>query len=261
VIAAAATRWLLLRGLGREQRHWHDFPRALERAVSPASVHMLDLVGMGTEHRRLPRPSIPWIARDIAHRMSTLSGHPDQRWSLLGLSLGGMVALELCWLLQSRVEHAVVINASCASAPPLARLRARALPEIGRALLASDRARRERIILGFTSRLSKGAREAYARSAAAIARDAPVRRFSVVTQLIAAARFRPPPRASVPARLLFLTSRGDALVSSRCTRDLARFYGAALEEHPSAGHDLTLDEPHWVCQHVARFSRLAGVQD
>jgi pimeloyl-ACP methyl ester carboxylesterase len=253
--------WLLLRGLGREQRHWHDFPYALADALSPARVHALDLVGVGTEHLRLPRPSIPWIARDVARRMSKLPVVQDEAWSLLGLSLGGMVALELCWLLQARVERAVIINASSALSPPLARLRARALPEMARALASSQASQRERIILGLTSSLSKESSAPYARSAARYAGDAPVRRLAVVTQLIAAARFRPPARASLPAHLLFLTSRQDALVSSCCTRDLAHFYAAPLEEHPTAGHDLTLDDPRWVCERVARFAPLVGVQE
>jgi len=252
--------WLLLRGLGREQRHWHEFPLALSAAVAPSCVHALDLVGMGTEHRRVPPPSIPWIARDVARRMSALPPSADGRWSLLGLSLGGMVALELCWLLQARVDRAVIINASSASTSPLDRLRARALPGIARVLVTSEPCERERLILGLTSSLPRADREPHACSAARFAREAPVRRLAVATQLIAAACFRPPPPASVPARLLFLTSRHDALVSARCTRDLARFYGATVEEHPNAGHDLPLDDPSWVCERIARFWALRGVQ-
>src|SRR5262245_14239704 len=97
--------WLLLRGLGREQRHWHDFPERLRARVGAGRVVALDLAGTGTERQRVPVPSIPWLARDVARRL--LAADPAgwqleaaascPLWSVIGLSLGGMVALELCW--------------------------------------------------------------------------------------------------------------------------------------------------------------------
>src|SRR5215510_10791267 len=117
--------WLLLRGLGREQRHWYEFPQRLRELVAPEPVFLLDLAGMGTERGRLPPPSVPWLARDVARRAAQLTsgpgrGNPPEAWSLIGLSLGGMVALELCWLWGPRVARAIVINSSSSLTSPVA---------------------------------------------------------------------------------------------------------------------------------------------
>lgn len=250
--------WLLLRGLARERRHWHDFPLRLARQLGPDRVHSIDLAGAGTEHERIPRPSVAWLARDVAQRQPELARSDAERWSLIGLSLGGMVTLELCWLLPQRIQQAIIINASSRISGPGARFRPRALAPFAEILLGKDTFRRERRLLELTSALPPSEQRSYAERAARIAAEAPTRRAAVLSQLLAAARFWPPPPECVRARLLFLASRNDALVSPACSRDLARLYRAGYEEHPSAGHDLPLDDPDWLCERVARFERGGG---
>jgi len=254
--------WLLLRGLGREQRHWHDFPERLRAVVAPEPVFLLDLAGTGTERRRLPVPSVPWLARDIARRASQLPGLQrelrcaaagEARWCLLGLSLGGMVALELCRLWTQRVAHAIVINSSASITPVKARLQPGALPRLGQVLLARDERMREERLLALTSHLPAAERHGYAERAAAFAADGAPGRPALFSQLCAAARFSPPSASSLSARLCFLGSRCDRLVSVACSRDLACRYDAPYLEHPWAGHDLPLDDPSWICGHLARI--------
>ena len=54
---------------------------------------------------------------------------------------------------------------------------------------------------------------------------------------------------------LFLAGTTDRLVDVECSRALARRFVAPLVEHPTAGHDLTSDEPGWVAEQVARWRR------
>ena len=163
--------WLLLRGLGRERRHWYEFPERLRELVAPEPVFLLDLAGMGTERERLPLPSVPWLARDVARRATQLASSAGQRndnsWSLIGLSLGGMVALELCWLWGRSVARAIVINSSSNITSPVARLQPRALLGLASALITRDPLRRESRVLELTSALPASARRAYAERAAA----------------------------------------------------------------------------------------------
>jgi hypothetical protein len=121
---------------------------------------------------------------------------------------------------------------------------------LGRTLLSCQPVEREARVLALTSSLSESRRAQIARQSAAFA--AP-HRLALLSQLCAAARFSPPPPQSVRPPLAFLGSREDRLVSVVCSRDLARHYGAPYEEHPWAGHDLTLDDPDWVCERVARL--------
>jgi pimeloyl-ACP methyl ester carboxylesterase len=260
--------WLLLRGLGREQRHWYDFPERLRALVAPEPVFLLDLAGTGTERARLPVPSVPWLARDIACRAAHLHGLQRERqagvagdpvWCLLGLSLGGMVALELCALWRQRVAHAMIINSSARITRPTARLQPQALQALARALLARDALAREQHVLALTSHLPAAERHSYAERNAALAADGAPRRRALASQLCAAARFSPPRAASVAARLCFLGSGSDRLVSAACSRALAAHYGAPYLEHPWAGHDLPLDDPGWIFECVARIRQPADV--
>jgi predicted alpha/beta hydrolase family esterase len=50
-----------------------------------------------------------------------------------------------------------------------------------------------------------------------------------------------------------LRSLGDQMVSPHCSAALARHWACALWEHPSAGHDLALDDPQWLARTVARW--------
>lgn len=202
----------------------------------------------------MPRPSVRWLARDIARRVPELASGRGEPWSLIGLSLGGMLSLQLCWLLPQRIRQAVIINASSRLSEPGARFRLGAAQRFVQVLLEQDPERRERRLLELTSALPPREKLGYAARAARIAGEAPVRRAAVVSQLLAAARFWPPP-AGLQPRLLFLASRNDALVSAVCSRELARLYAADYGEHPSAGHDLPLDDPLWVSEHIARFQR------
>jgi pimeloyl-[acyl-carrier protein] methyl ester esterase len=244
--------WLLLRGLAREQRHWHEFRALLAERVGAGRVHLLDVAGTGSEHARWPRPSVEWMAADVARRWSALpAAGQGARWGVIGLSLGGMIALELCQKLPHRLSLAVIINASSRATPRRARLRPAAAVGLARAAFSADPVQREQRILSCTSALPRAERLRYARLSAEFDRDGRPSAWTVLAQLAAAARFVAPPRSSVAARLLFICSRNDALVHPRSSRDLAAWYGAACDEHPWAGHDLPLDDPLWLCERVA----------
>jgi predicted alpha/beta hydrolase family esterase len=50
-----------------------------------------------------------------------------------------------------------------------------------------------------------------------------------------------------------LASVLDHLVSVECSKALARAWQCALILHPSAGHDLPLDDGHWVIAKVLEW--------
>jgi pimeloyl-[acyl-carrier protein] methyl ester esterase len=244
--------WLLLRGLAREQRHWYGFVDLFRARAGVSRVVLVDLAGVGTEHRRSPQASVAWMARDVARRVPGLAtpGISSADWSVVGVSLGGMVALELCRLYPERIQRGVIVNASSCLSSAWARLRPGAALELLRAALSDDPVQRERRVLALTSRLPEAQRDNYARAAAEFARDAPTSRRSLLVQLMAAARFVPPERGQLVTRLAFACARNDALVNPRCSRDLAAHYDATTEMHPWAGHDLPLDDPEWLCEHI-----------
>ena len=248
--------WLLLRGLAREQRHWHEFRELFAARMSGADLTFVDLAGCGTERATLPWPSVRWLARRVVRRVPALAdaARAGERWSVLGLSLGGMVALELCRRFPRQIEAALIVNSSSRLTSAAHRLRPRAAMQLLRAACLRDPLQRELSILALTSALPDAKRRVYARRAAEFARDMPTSRCAVALQLLAAGRFRPPERDEIRARLAFVCSRHDEIVNPRCSRDLAARFAVTCDEHPWAGHDLPLDDPAWLCDQIALFA-------
>jgi predicted alpha/beta hydrolase family esterase len=76
--------------------------------------------------------------------------------------------------------------------------------------------------------------------------------------LLAAARYRAP-RQAPGLPILLLASQHDKLVDSRCSQALAEAWGSLLMSHPDAGHDLPLDDPHWVAHTVQHWLKASGI--
>ncbi len=244
-------RWLLLRGLAREQRHWGGFPAVFEARVTGSSVVCLDLPGAGTEHLRASPDRIEAIADDLRARWLALGAAGGEPWGLLAMSLGGMVAMAWADAHPGDFERVVLASTSAAGlSPPWRRFGLGVLPGVLRAFSAQDAERREALILGLTTRRVADV-AAVARDWAALGASRPMRRANVVRQLRAAARFRAPARLAVPT--LVLAGDGDRLVDPSCSRVLAAHLGAPSSFHPEAGHELALDAPDWLCDQIAAW--------
>jgi pimeloyl-ACP methyl ester carboxylesterase len=86
----------------------------------------------------------------------------------------------------------------------------------------------------------------------ALRRASPVSRANALRQLIAAAGFRASSAKPLTPTLV-LASEQDHLVSVECSKALARHWQCALRLHPSAGHDLPLDDGLWVAVQVREW--------
>jgi alpha-beta hydrolase superfamily lysophospholipase len=248
-------RWLLLRGLTREQRHWLDFPSTFAARVrgpgpAPTAVVTLDLPGFGTQRFAPVPPTIAEFVDDTRARLAPLRA-PDEPMGLVAVSLGGIVALT--WLARYPGDFVcgAVINASMGDLSPLwQRMRPHNWPRIAAALLMGVRAR-ERMLLGMTRH--QGDLDHDADRHVEIARTAPPGRAAFLGQLRAAIRVQAPAKITVPTAVL--TSHGDELVSWRCSEAIAQRLGLSLHVHTgtgaaAAGHDLALDDPGWVCDRL-----------
>jgi pimeloyl-ACP methyl ester carboxylesterase len=246
------TTWVFLRGLTRESRHWGDFPErfcaAFAGELAREDILTPDLPGNG---RRCAEPSPSTVAAMLEACRSDLRGQGRAPpYHLLALSLGGMVAV--AWAARYPEECRAVVLLST-SLRPYNRFHERLLPGawpiVLRMLVAHGEAR-ERAILELTSARAAD-RSAVLPDWTAWARECPVARGNAMRQLLAAARFHSPERPTVP--LLFLAGAGDRLVDPRCSQRLARAWGAGYALHPSAGHDLALDDGDWVAREVRRW--------
>ena len=75
--------------------------------------------------------------------------------------------------------------------------------------------------------------------------DRPMSLSNTLRQLVSAATI-PMPKFSEKTHLIVVRSLGDKLCRPECSERLARHYRATLQTHPTAGHDLPVDEPQWL---------------
>ena len=242
--------WVFLRGLTRESRHWGDFVGQFQAALPHACVVLLDLAGNGQQNHR-PSPSrVEDMVADCRAQLAQRQIAPPYR--VLAMSLGAMVSVAWAQAHPQELAGQVLINTSLRPFSPFyQRLQPANYAPLLRLLLsnASDEAW-ERTLLRLTSNHGNTAVLPLWRQ---LRQQHPVSRANALRQLLAAARFRAPVgQPAVPT--LLLASALDHLVSAECSRSLAQHWGCPLLTHPSAGHDLPLDDGPWVAAQVKRWS-------
>jgi pimeloyl-ACP methyl ester carboxylesterase len=243
--------WILLRGLTREQRHWGDFVARMGRAHPGDTVAALDLPGNGRRNQLDSPRSVASMVDDCRQQLQARDEDPPYR--LLAMSLGAMVAIDWASRFPAEVDGAVLVNTSLGGASPFYhRLRpGNYWPLINSVLRGASDEQWERMILALTSRHPPDP-ETLLASWVQFRREYPVSRANALRQLLAASRFSLPPAAPSCPLLLLAASR-DALVNADCSRALAARWRCAIDWHPSAGHDIPLDDPDWVVAKTCNF--------
>ncbi len=247
------TTWVLLRGLMREARHWGEFPLQFQNGVDARNVVTLDFPGNGNLHAQISPSTVAGIASHCRTQLKQLGYEPPYR--VLALSLGAMVAVEWSRLRPEEIESMVLINTSLAPYNPFYhRLRPGNYPALFRFLISGSIVQRENLILRITSTLERGMlqRNQLLQQWASYARECPVTRSNILRQLRAAVFYRnAPAKPDVP--VLILAGRKDRLVNMKCSLALAQKWDCTIRIHPTAGHDLPLDDGFWVTQQVTEW--------
>jgi pimeloyl-ACP methyl ester carboxylesterase len=244
----AVNAWVLLRGLTREARHWGKFPEALQAAFPGVRVVTPDLPGFGARRDLRSPTRIEQIMESVREELRR-SG-VEFPVGLVGLSLGAMVATEWASRHPGEVGACVLVNTSLAALSPIhRRLRPGNYLRLARIALSGLSGReKESGILALTSNVGDPEGR-IVEEWAAIRRESPVSRGNTLRQLLAAARYRG--GASAPAvPVLVLASEGDRLVDPECSRAIATRWKADIAWHPTAGHDLPLDDGEWVAGRI-----------
>lgn len=248
--------WVLLRGLTRESRHWGEFPALLQRQLGLARVVLLDLPGNG----ELNGLSSPTRVGDMAEacRVALRDRGLSPPYHLLAMSLGAMVALAWANEHPEELQGCVLINTSLRTFSPwYQRFRPRNYGRVLGMALSRDPEANERAVLEMTTHHPAGDKTTLLAQWATWRRESPVSGANALRQLWAAARFSTP-REAPEVPLLVLVSAADGLVDPRCSQRLARAWDTALRTHPTAGHDLPLDDGAWVAREVAAWAAAPG---
>jgi pimeloyl-[acyl-carrier protein] methyl ester esterase len=243
--------FILLRGLAREAGHWLEFPDTLRQQLdADCQIHCIDFPGCGTYCTSPALNSISAMTEHARRESSLHSGLPlPHPLYLVGISMGGMVALDWAHRFPQEVQGLVLINTSAGDQPFWWRLRPGAWLTMLLAMLLSPDQREAWVLRKVSNRpIDYQQRHQQWR---AIQRQHPITRATIVTMLSAAAAFKP--RLQLQQNGLILCSKKDRLVSINASNDLAQRLQWPLEIHPDAGHDLPLDDAQWVAQRIAQW--------
>jgi pimeloyl-ACP methyl ester carboxylesterase len=239
---AGKTRtWVLLRGLARESQHWGGFLPMFRAAFPKDRIVTPDFPGIGARYdERSPR-SIRELRLAVATELKQQGYAPP--YSLVALSLGGMVALEWVQSEPQEIDFFAISSTSDARSNPARRLRARLWPHILAMGTARTVEEKERRILSWTVN-SIERRTKVLPDYVAIATARPLKPATFASQLLAATRFRA--RDAVLSPGFFIVGAQDHLVDPRCTTLLGRLFEREVITHPWGGHDLSVDDPQWL---------------
>lgn len=240
--------WIFLRGLTRESRHWGSFPELFASGIPDAQVLTPDLPGNGNLNTQKSPLHVTEMAEYIRAQLIGQGIHPPYR--VLAMSLGAMVAVAWAARHPEEIQGCVLINTSLRPFSPFyRRLKpANYLRFLKLALLGRCDRDWEKTILELTSHKKKHS-EYVLDHWVAYRHEHPVNFKNALRQIAAAARYSAP-RAKPLIPVLVLTSKEDALVDTSCSRQLAVHWDTDFAEHPSAGHDLPLDDGDWVIRQV-----------
>ncbi len=233
-------RIILIRGLGRDQLHWKPLLREIGKEFPDALIETPDIPGTGVLHHiasplRLTE-YLPYFENQLSDN--------DEPAIVVGLSLGGMLALTWAALMPDRFSHVVVINTSSNLTAFYRRLKVyKAWRQPGAIFRISKRAK-ERAIYHLTCN-RRPMPEALLDEWVTIQNKHPVKITNQIRQIWAGLHFSPPPKDLLPA-LSVVYSRADQLVDPCCSEDLINHYNSNSYIHPWAGHDLPQDDPQWL---------------
>lgn len=232
----------------READHWGEFKEQLESSPGVKRVLCLDLPGVGTENGRIFFPQIKQAVEDLRSRYKNHEHDKDEEWSILGISLGSMIAMQWVYDYPNDFKKIVVINGSSREFPIWKRLTPMSIATVLQAFFEKDIAKREKKIIDMTSNLRKNDLKLID-SWIKIAQKNDFSKMTAINQLAAAAQFALPKKIKIP--MLVLTSRADRMVSYECSKAIAAKYKAPIKIHPTAGHDIPVDDPSWVVEQIS----------
>ncbi len=240
-------RFILLRGLGREQLHWRPLVHCLKQDFPSATIETPDLPGAGILYET---PSPLSIKDYIPYLEKQLNDSP-QPAVLIGLSFGGMIALAWAQQRKNLFKRIILINSSCRLNPFYHRLQLLSVMKHPGVFWRFNLSRQETAIYRLTCN-QRPVDPILIKSWVAIQNQHPVSPINQLRQIIAAARFQPPDKlGNLPINIL--ASAKDRLVNPKNSHSLAHFYQATIDYHPWAGHDLCQDDPQWISQQLFKI--------
>ena len=243
--------FFLFRGLIREARHWGNFPDLLSEANPNCRITAIDIPGAGV-YFRSPSPLSVKKMVESMRRVYLEQKKENEECILLAISLGGMIAAQWLKDYPQDFHKAILVNTSYGGISSVFdRLKFSALIHLLKVPVLKGRAKEAHIL-----RLISNHKNIFDETLnlwEEIQKDQPVSLTNTIRQLAAGGLFRIGNfRPALP--ILILGSVHDRMVSVDCSRAIAKRWESPIFEHPTAGHDLSADDPHWIVERIREFT-------
>lgn len=240
--------WVLIRGLSRETRHWGQFLEKLKEYYPQSKITVMELPGVGTKYQEKSETSIEGFARALRPDFLKLKKENPGEYGIIAVSMGGMIAMNWVDLYPNDFKAIVIVNSSAGNLSGLfERLSPKAIGKILQLFFSNNLIQREKVILELTTGMKKITPE-LVQKWASFGEQYPLKRSVFLKQIYAASRFIVPKKMPIP--LLILAGEQDQLCLPTCSKILGKHFACPLVLHPSAGHDLPLDDPDWMAKKI-----------
>ena len=250
---------VLLRGLGRSMSFWLGFQEELSKHFD---VILIDLLGTGGSKDLFGRSSILSFAEDV---LFTLNYYNFKNFHLAGISMGGMVAIEISELITKEIWQeikikSIIVMASSAGGAFTKRIYFKPLVLIFISLLFSffhGKISHKYYAKYLTSNLQLLEENKIINTWDRIWQTESFSRIALLRQLLAAAFFKIRlSKKKLKYNFMFLVSKNDALVPWINSIYLwQNFPLSELIVLNNLGHDLTTDNPQLIAKILNDFSK------
>ena len=206
---------LLIRGLTQEAEHGPEFLHELQKKMKGYNIETLDIPGNGQHFRLKSFTSIKKNVLFLRDQWKKRISYPSEN-IVIGISLGGMIALEWSTLCPEDWKHVILVNTSHGALSPLhKRIRLTNIFSVIKILLARSVKRQQEIIFSMNVH-NKYLKDPTLHLWTKMASLRPVKTSNTIRQLIAAILFRKiSAKTVVPTHLI--CSRSDKLVHYKCS--------------------------------------------
>lgn len=254
---------VFIRGLLRSQWHWGEFKTKVIGHFPERQCLFLDIPGNGDCFQQKSPCQIRQMTLALIAQLDELNLAAD-KVDLVSISMGGMIALDWANYAPAQINSLVLINTSLKNFSPFyQRLQPKSWWLLV-TMLFKNRQQKEQKIYQLTSNFVLAApyvcqqekrvhQQITVTHWLKLAQQQPVKLINGLRQLYAAANFTLTDPPSVP--IMLLVSEHDQLVAKQCSEQIAHAWQLELVVHPWAGHDIALDDPHWLCQHLSFWDK------
>jgi pimeloyl-ACP methyl ester carboxylesterase len=241
----------LFRGLIREKGHWGPFLDLMKQSFPDAKISAFDIPGAGDYHKYTSPITVKGMVEEMRkdYLKEKINGEDSH---LVAISLGGMIATEWMKNYPEDFHQATLINTSLGGLSPVfSRLLPSAFLFLLKVPLLKGREKESRILQLVSNNHTKFNETLTLWEQ--IQMERPVSLNNTLRQLLAGALYRVGNfTPSIPVTIL--AAINDRMVSVNCSREIAKSWKTPILEHPSAGHDLTGDDPEWVVEQLKKIT-------